>query len=141
MTDKKLVMRKLSELEECVGALEKMRKYDIAAIKSDKEKEWAVEHGLQISIQIVVDIGAHILASVGEGDVEDYAEIIERLGKRGIIPEDFAGRIKGMTGFRNILVHEYAKIDIGVVCDMLKNRLEDFREFAGHVNKYMEGIG
>ena len=141
MTDKKLVMRKLNELEECVGALERMRKYDIAAIKSDKEKEWAVEHGLQVSIQIVVDIGAHILASSGEGDVEDYAEIIERLGKKGVLPKDFAARIKGMAGFRNILVHEYAKLDMDLVCDMLKNRLDDFRKFAGHVNKYMEGIG
>ena len=141
MTDKKLVMKKLSELEECVGALERMRKYDSAAIKSDKEKEWAVEHGLQVSIQIVVDIGAHILASSGEGDVEDYAEIIERLGKKGVLPKDFATRIKGMAGFRNILVHEYAKLDMDLVCDMLKNRLDDFRKFAGHVNKYMEGIG
>src|SRR3989337_1199146 len=99
MTDKKLVMRKLNEVEECVGALERMRKYDIAAIKSDKEKEWAVEHGLQISIQIVVDIGAHILASVGEGDVEDYAEIIERLGKKGLKTKGFSRRITGRTAF------------------------------------------
>jgi uncharacterized protein YutE (UPF0331/DUF86 family) len=34
-----------------------------------------------------------------------------------------------MTGFRNVVVHEYARIDAEVVIRILRKNLEDFRRF------------
>lgn len=35
-------------------------------------------------------------------------------------------KLKRMRGFRNILVHEYGRLDDRLVYDLLKNNMEDF---------------
>ncbi|MBI5233224.1 MAG: DUF86 domain-containing protein [Deltaproteobacteria bacterium] len=133
--DKGLMLRKLEELERCVSGLERLRAHDVSAFEKDLEKRWALERGLFVAIQIVLDIGAHMLAELGETGIEDYTEIIERLGDKGVIPKAFSERIKAMAGFRNILVHEYARVDMRRVYDMLQNHIKDLREFAGYITK------
>ncbi|MBC8235585.1 DUF86 domain-containing protein [bacterium] len=101
------ILSKLQELERYVQQLRKFQNYRYDEIESDLEKRWAIEHGLQVSIQIVIDIGNHILASIGENQIEDYTGILDKLGQHNILTPQFATDIRGMAGFRNILVHEY----------------------------------
>ena len=34
------------------------------------------------------------------------------MGQYGVLSKEFAEKIKGMAGFRNILVHDYIKLDL-----------------------------
>ena len=96
------------------------------------EKVWAVEHGLQTSIQIVLDIGNHLLADLGENNLEDYSSVLVRLGTSGILPIEFADKIRPMAGFRNLLVHEYAEVDLKEAYRMLRDPLGNFEDFGKH---------
>jgi uncharacterized protein YutE (UPF0331/DUF86 family) len=98
----------------------------------------AVERNFQVAIECILDIGNHIIAEKGFESPDDNEDIIRILGEEGIIPSDFAGRIKGIAGFRNILVHEYTGIDYGVLYNYLVNRLDDFRECARHISVFLE---
>jgi len=93
---------------------------------------------LEILIQNLLDIGAHILASEIRNDWDDYGEIILKLGHHEIIPMDFSERIQGMAGLRNILIHEYLRVDVPKLFDYLKNRLGDFTEFMSYIQEYLE---
>ena len=42
-----------------------------------------------------------------------------------IIPRELAVRLEGMVGFRNVLVHEYQRMDIKLMIDVIENRLDD----------------
>ncbi len=130
------ITRKLQELERYIQQLQKFQSYRYDEIESDLEKIWAIERGLQISVQIIIDIGNHILASIGENQIEDYTDVLSKLGKCNILPSEFAERIKGMAGFRNILVHRYAEVDLKRVYDVLQNRLHDFVEYIGYIQSY-----
>lgn len=82
-------------------------------------------------------MGNHILASIGENQIEDYVDIIDKLGERGIIPSEFAKSIRGMAGLRNILVHEYVDLDLKKIYEILQNRLGDFYDFMEYVNRFI----
>ncbi|MFQ6065545.1 MAG: HepT-like ribonuclease domain-containing protein [Candidatus Bathyarchaeia archaeon] len=41
-------------------------------------------------------------------------------------------------GFRNILVHRYAEVDLDELYQHLQSDLEDFNTFAKYVAKYIE---
>ncbi len=43
-----------------------------------------------------------------------------------------------MARFRNLLVHEYARIDDAQVYAILQQRLSDFDAFANSVRQYMQ---
>ena len=47
-------------------------------------------------------------------------------------------RIKAMTGLRNILIHEYLRVDVPKLYGYLRNRLGDFTEFMSYVHSYLE---
>ncbi len=38
--------------------------------------------------------------------------------------------LKGMVGFRNILLHEYTKLDINLMVDVIENHLDELKAFA-----------
>ena len=137
MIDKNLIKKKLGELENYILTLEGLRIYSITELQKNREKFWSVEHGLQLSVQLVIDMGNHILAAIGEQEIEDYVDVIDKLGERGIIPSEFSQTIRGMAGFRNILIHEYATVDTQKVYQVLHNQLDDFRKFAKYVDAYL----
>ena len=49
---------------------------------------------------------------------------------RGAIEPDLAERLVKMAGFRNILAHDYERLDSTIIEDLLRNRLGDVEQFA-----------
>jgi len=138
MIDKEVMKEKIEELNRYLKELEKLRSISLEEFSSSLSKQWMVFHGLQLSIQMLIDIGNHILAAIGENQIEVYVDIIDKLGKKEIIPPEFAQQIRGMAGMRNILIHEYAKVDLDKIFEIIQNRLDDFREFIGYINQFLE---
>lgn len=106
MDSEKAVRKRLSELKKNISVLRNLQALSFAELVSSTERIWALEHGLQMSVQIVLDIGNQLLADKGANDIEDYAGVIGSLGAVSILPEDFSEKIKHMAGFRNVLVHQ-----------------------------------
>jgi uncharacterized protein YutE (UPF0331/DUF86 family) len=90
---------------------------DIIRDKSDEQilKDPAtyngLEHMLQLSMQIIFDIGSHILAEGFSVNPKTYDAIIVLLGEKGVITEEFAASQAEMSKFRNKLVHDYDTIE------------------------------
>lgn len=66
-----------------------------------------------------------------------YAESFVVLREEGIISPDLAETMQKITGFRNILVHDYLEIDQQIVYATL-SKLQDFQEFAYYVHRLLE---
>jgi uncharacterized protein YutE (UPF0331/DUF86 family) len=87
------------------------KKYSDKEILKDGHLYYSLEHLLQLSIQIILDIGAHILAEEFHENPESYAAVIVSLGKHGVVSVAFAEEQEEMARFRNILVHGYDTVD------------------------------
>jgi len=96
-----------------------------------------VAHGLQLVIQIILDVGNHILADLGIRAL-DYTEIIDLLGQEKVIPKEFAAKARVMAGFRNVLVYEYSTLDVKKVYEILQNNLGDFIQFASYIWSFLD---
>lgn len=86
----------------------------------------------------MLDIGAHLLAARGESDWDEYKEIFLLLGRHGILPERFAKKTAGMAGLRNLLVHEYRRLNLRKIHKHLQKDLGDFERFVKHVRAYLK---
>ena len=133
-----VIEQHIQNMEEALEQLNKYRNISLEEFQKDLSLIWIVEKGLEILIQNLLDVGAHLLASEIKNDWEDYVEVIIKLGKHGVIPKEFSDRIKGMAGLRNILIHEYLKVDRNKLFDYLKYQLEDFVQFIKYVREYQE---
>ena len=103
----------------------------------DPATEWARERGLQIAAQAVFDIGNHVLAGGFADRPADYASITAMLARKGVISDELEARLRGLAGFRNLLVHDYARVDSAKVLEMLETRLQDFLAFADVVEDWL----
>lgn len=128
----------MRRLEICLKKLRELAKLEYEEFSESQTFPDLAERNLQIAIQCLLDIGNHIIAEEGFKPPDRNEDIFKILGEEGIIPISFASRIEGMASFRNILVHDYLEIDIQKVYHHLTNYLEDFREFARHIIKYIE---
>ena len=137
MADRLSIDKKLIALDKNIAMLYEFKKISIDQLKESLKDQWAIYYGLQISIQMIIDIGNHILASLRENQVEEYVEIIDRLGEKEIIPKEFAKKIRPMAGLRNLLVHEYGIIEVEKIYKILQNNIMDFEEFHEYIQKYM----
>lgn len=76
-------------------------------ILTDRPLYYGLQHLLQISIEIIIDIGSHILAEKFSVNPKTYADVILALGDKNIVNSKFAEEQAEMAKFRNMLVHYY----------------------------------
>ncbi len=120
---------RLKRLEEVISRLEELGRTE-AQQREDFRNVWAVERGLQLAAEIAFDIGNHILSAHYGVSPTDYEDILEQLGSRGVIDAALRERLRGLGGFRNVLVHGYLRVDPERVREGLRRAPEDFSEFA-----------
>jgi uncharacterized protein YutE (UPF0331/DUF86 family) len=128
-----VIRDRLTHLRECVARLQALHESDA----TDPVVDWATERGLQLAAQSVFDIGNHILSNLGHRPL-DYAAVPRRLVEEKVIAAKVAERLKGMAGFRNLLVHDYVRIDRARVREILATRLGDLLAFADAVEVWLE---
>ena len=104
MIDRDVVFKHIKDLQRILEELKKLKEITLDDLETNVTKRWEVERGLQLAIQNLLDMGSHILASINRNNIDTYTEVIDRLSEEKILPKDFAHRIRGKAGLRNILV-------------------------------------
>lgn len=137
---KEAIRDRVKKLREILANLEEVREVSEEEFISSYKHYWLAERGLQLAAETVFDIGNHILAGYYKTSPEDYEEILDLLQKKGVLSKKLRERMKGLGGFRNILVHEYLKIDERKVYRELQTGLKDLEDFISEVVKWMEGV-
>lgn len=124
---------RLQRLEVLLRELHRFRqRYALDDIHRDPHLEWALRYGLLEAIQIVIDISCHLVSRDNLGVPASYAECIERLYRAGYLDEFSWKALLGMVGLRNLLVHEYALVDIARLYSLLE-RIGDFQRFIEQI--------
>jgi len=128
-----MIKERIRRLEDNLVILEDFKnKTSLKDLLKDKVKEWALRYGILECIQEVVDISCALVSSNNLGSPKNYRECVEILIKNGYIPEDLGKRLINMIGLRNLLVHEYMKIDLVRLYEFLNN-IVNFREFVYYI--------
>ena len=132
-----VVRDRLRHLRRVVGNLEELRSVERKEFLSSYRHFWLAERGLQLAAEALFDIGTHILAGEFNLHPAEYEEVTRRLARQGVISSGLYERLRGLGGFRNILVHAYLEIDEERVYDFLQNELQAFRDFTGEVEAFL----
>jgi uncharacterized protein YutE (UPF0331/DUF86 family) len=127
MVDRDLVLAKVETLERSLARIAAVRE---RSGLDPLDRQDIIVLNLQRAVQAMLDLAAHVVAREGLGIPDDLAASFELLKRAAILDDDLAGRMRRMTGFRNVAVHEYRKLDPDVVESIVRERLGDLRAFA-----------
>jgi uncharacterized protein YutE (UPF0331/DUF86 family) len=133
MTDQDLVAKKLAFIETCLRDLRREARPDLLA--TDVREMRFVEHTLQIAIQAALDVASHVVSDERLGEPRTNRELFDLLGRHGWLAPSLASVLRDMGGFRNVLVHGYAEVDVSIVRDILDHHLPDLEAFVAAIRQ------
>ncbi|MHB8279503.1 MAG: type VII toxin-antitoxin system HepT family RNase toxin [Candidatus Humimicrobiaceae bacterium] len=136
MVEKELIKRKLSFLEEYHKDLtEASTGLSYKKFSEDKITRRFIERTLQMAIECCLDIAQHIISYEKYREPINNQDIFQILTEENILDKDLGENLKKMAQFRNIIVHEYIKIDPEIIFSVLKKNLPDISRFSNLIIK------
>jgi uncharacterized protein YutE (UPF0331/DUF86 family) len=133
MVDRDLILRRLASLEAYLEQLAPYRNIDIDAYQQDWKTQRIVERTLHLAIETCMDVADHIVADRRLRVPETGAESFEILADAGLLPQALGTALALMVGFRNILVHDYTRLDPAIVIRVLRTDVSDLGRFRDAV--------
>ncbi len=132
-----VILNKKESVERCIRQIRAY--YDMhSALPFEKDylKQDAIAANLQRAAEQVIDLANHVIRKKKLGLPKESKESFEILAAADIIPQDLADKLKGMVGFRNIMVHQYQEMDIKIMIDVIEHHLDDLIVYTNHLIKF-----
>lgn len=129
-----IIQNKLVRIEEYITKLQEIPHDKFREYEKDWKAQMIAERGLQILIEIIIDVANRLIAIKNWGPTTSSADSIRLLALKKVISseEPYLKMIK----FRNFIVHDYDKVDNAVVYSILTKNLGDIRRFRDEVLNY-----
>jgi uncharacterized protein YutE (UPF0331/DUF86 family) len=110
VVDRDRVLAKLDELDGYLGKLRAVAPDRFEAYQRTETKR-ACERLIQVSVEAIIDICALLVVGLRLGLPGEEDDLFERLSRHGTISGPMAATLRRMKGLRNLLVHEYGRIN------------------------------
>lgn len=125
-----VILNKAAIIERCLNRVDEEYRGHEAQLESNQTRQDAIVLNLQRAYEAAIDLAMHGVRTRRLGIPQDSRDAFGLLHDNGVISAELARKMKAMVGFRNIAVHQYQDLDLGVVRAILERRLGDFREFV-----------
>jgi len=127
---------KIIELEEFLEELENSLPEDCDEYKTDYKLRAIGERYFEKIIKAVIDLSFMVIKLKKFKQPEQEKEVFDILVENKILPLALSKKLQDAKGMRNIIAHEYGKIDNELVFHSLAEELiPDVHEFIGLINK------
>lgn len=133
MVDVDLIIAKADAVKKHLKRIEK--KSDIAFEKflEDIDAQESIFFNLQMAIQNCLDIAAHIISDESLGVPGSNNDMFYLLDENHYIEKETTEKMVKAVGFRNLIVHEYAKLDMRQVYDVAQKDSKDLHLFVKEI--------
>lgn len=81
------------------------------------------------AVQVVIDLAVSTCVRMGLGSPQTYADAFRQLASAGVLDDELAKRLARAAGFRDLLVHAYASLDLRRVHAVAQAGPADLRAF------------
>ncbi len=132
------ILELLRYLESCVHELKPFTTMAREEFFSDRRNPPFVESYLRRSLEVVFDIGRHILSKTYGFKEIEYRAIAKELGKKGVVTLELSEELSKMAGYRNRMVHFYKEVTPEELYEIVVSDLKDFDRFAKEIVAFIK---
>ena len=125
--------KKIDSILRCIVRIEERLPENEEEFLKDIDAQDVIVLNLTRAVQLSVDIAAHILSRGNLAVPATMSEAFVRLQQEGIISLQTAAKMKKSVGFRNVAIHSYDDLDLGITHTIAKDHLQDFKDFITEI--------
>lgn len=125
-----VVLNKIAIIERCVARVREEYADDETNLIGNQTRQDAIILNLQRACEAAIDLAMHLVRTHRLGIPQETREAFELLRDAHLVSSEIAERMSRMVGFRNVAVHDYRKLNLQIVKNIVTTRLDDFLEFT-----------
>jgi uncharacterized protein YutE (UPF0331/DUF86 family) len=130
-----VVLNKAASIERCLHRIVEEYGGDRQNLLLNQTKQDAIILNLQRACETAIDLAMYVISQRRLGLPQESRDAFALLQTAGILPAELAARMQRMVGFRNVAVHEYARLNLDIVHTIITKHLDDFRTFSSTIIK------
>jgi len=135
MVDRDLIVSKADAVKKHVDRAMEKCKVDAVTFLNDRDCQDVVLFNIQMAVQNCIDIAAHIISDEGYGVPGSNNEMFYLLEENGYVETPVVEKMIAAVGFRNLVVHEYGKLDLEEVYKISRKDIRDLLIYVAAVFK------
>jgi uncharacterized protein YutE (UPF0331/DUF86 family) len=135
MVDRDLILAKAGLAEKYINRAVQSGKVDLELFKKDLDCQDIVIFNLQKAIQSCIDMAAHIISDEDLGLPGSTNEMFYLLEENGYLDRDLTEKMVKAVGFRNLIAHEYEKLDLKQVYRVVQKDIHDLHAYIKAILK------
>jgi uncharacterized protein YutE (UPF0331/DUF86 family) len=133
--DKDLILAKAGSVKSHLNRVFEKRDVELDNFIKDIDRQEIILFNIQTAVQNCIDIAAHIISEESFGVPGSTTEMLYILEKNGYLDNDLTQKMVKAVGFRNLIVHEYGKIELEQVYEIAQNDINDLNEYLKAIIK------
>ena len=135
MVDKDVMFAKIGSVRKYLKRIENVSNITLQAFLDDINVQDITLFNIQLAVQSCIDIAAHIVSEEDMGIPGSANEMFYFLEESKYINNLLTEKMVKAVGFRNLIVHEYGKLDLKKAYDISQNDINDLDDFLKAVIK------
>lgn len=132
MINKDVLYQKTNSIQNCLKRIHDTVAGDLSRLQNLDVQDIVVLN-LQRAIQLVIDMGAYIIATRLWGIPQSLKDIFVILEQNRALSHALSQNLQKMVGFRNIAVHDYQAVDPEILKAVISKHLKDFENFYSEI--------
>jgi uncharacterized protein YutE (UPF0331/DUF86 family) len=124
-----VILNKTTTIERCLKRIHEVYEGNPENLK-DFTKQDSIVLNIQRACEASIDLAMHVVSDRKLGVPKTSREAFKLLQEAGMIEVDLAKTLMNMVGFRNIAVHDYQALELGILESILNNHIDDFKQFT-----------
>lgn len=135
--DKASIQAKLRLLVELVEDLDAVGDVDQTRLQDERLTRRAVERILTQAVDVAVSVTSHVAGQILPLSSTTYRGSFDDAATVGLITAELAASMGAAAGMRNLLVHEYVRVDLALVAAAVPRARADVQQFVRQVSGWL----
>lgn len=135
MVDSDVILAKAGAVKKYLKRIKKVSSISLQTFLDDIDVQDIILFNIQLAVQNCIDIAAHIISTEDMGIPGSTNEMFYLLEKNNYIKNLLTEKMVKAVGFRNLIVHEYGKLDLERAYNISQNDINDLDEFLKEILK------
>lgn len=139
MIDEQMIQAKIKLIQTDLKQLKRFKNLSFKEVVKNYDTHKIIERILELVVNEAIDINQHLITESKISELSfDFKESFLLLVKLKVYPKKFAKEISKSVGLRNILVHQYRKIDEKIFYHSIKDCFQQYTQYCRYILRYLK---
>jgi uncharacterized protein YutE (UPF0331/DUF86 family) len=129
-----IIINKSETIRRCLQRVQEVYQDDPENL-NDFIKQDSIILNIQRACEASIDLAMHVTAEKGFEVPQNSRDVFQIIERNRLISPDLSAKLQAMVGFRNIAVHDYQSIHLGILQKIIENHLKDLLVFADIIGR------